>query len=103
MEARDEVQRAPAAPRPQPDSGHHPSWPPFRVSVRCCRCQVLKPIAITQGRYGKVWEVDWATIFERVRYRCRCGSLADALKVERHTHDRPEEVLFVWSRGEYHG
>ena len=75
----------------------------FRVSVRCCRCQVLKPIAITQGRYGKVWEVDWATIFERVRYRCRCGSLADALKVERHTHDRPEEVLFVWSRGEYHG
>ena len=75
----------------------------FRVSVRCAKCKVLKPIAITQRRYSKVWAVDWVTVFEKVRYRCRCGSLADALKVELHTHDRPEEVLFVWDRGEYHG
>ena len=75
----------------------------YRVSVRYGRCQVPRPIMITQGRYGRFWRLDWATVFERVRFRCRCGSLADALKVERHTHDRPEEVLLVWTRGEYHG
>lgn len=40
-------------------------------------------------------------IFERVRFRCRCGSLADARKVERYTHDRPEEVLFVSAQTGY--
>ena len=75
----------------------------FRVSLRCGKCHVPRAIVVTQGRYGKVWDVDWAAIFERVRFRCRCGSLADALQVERHTHDRPEEVLFVWECRERHG
>ena len=75
----------------------------FRVSVRCGKCKVMKPISITQGRYAKVWTTDWATVFERVRFRCRCGSLADGMKIELHTRERPEEVLFVWDRGEYHG
>lgn len=67
----------------------------FRITVRCGKRQAARPISITYGRYEKVWGVDWATIFEHVHFRCRCGSLADALKVERQTHDRPEEVLFV--------
>ena len=75
----------------------------FRISVRCEKCQVPQPIVVTFGRYKKMWGVDWVTIFETVRFRCRCGSLADALKVERHTHDRPEEVLFVSLRTNYHG
>ena len=75
----------------------------FRVTIRCGKCKVPRQILITQGRYHKLWEVDWVTIFEKVRFRCRCGSLADALKVERHTHDRPEELLFVSARGKYHG
>ena len=74
-----------------------------RVSVRCGKCQVPRPIAVTQGRYAKVWDVDWAAIFEPVRFRCRCGQLADALKVELHTRDRPKEVLFVSARTDYHG
>ena len=53
----------------------------FRISVRCGKCHVPRPISVAQGRYDKMWDVDWATIFERVRFRCRCGSLADALKV----------------------
>ena len=62
-----------------------------------------RPLTVTQLRYGRMWDVDWATIFERIRFRCRCGSLADALRVELHTRDRPEEVLCVSARGEYHG
>ena len=75
----------------------------FRITLRCGKCQVPRQIQITRGRYDKMWDADWAKIFERVKFRCQCGSLADALKVERHTHDRPEELLFVWHRGEYHG
>ena len=67
----------------------------FRVSVRCGNCCVSRTITVTEGRFAKMWTVDWVTIFEKVRFRCRCGALADALKVERHTHDRPEEVLFM--------
>ena len=67
----------------------------FRVSIRCGKCHVPRPISIIHSRYAKVWEIDRATIFEKVRFRCRCGSLANALKVERHTHGRPEEMLFV--------
>ena len=74
-----------------------------RVSVRCGKWHVPRPIAVTQGRYAKVWDVDWATIFERVRFRCRCGCWPTCSRVERHTHDRPEEVLFVQVRSEYHG
>lgn len=74
----------------------------WRVTVRCARCLVPMPITVTQGRYEKMWEVDWAIIFQKVRFRCRCGTLADALKVERRTHDRPEEMLYVWVQSGYH-
>lgn len=75
----------------------------WRVSLRCAKCHVPRAISVTQARYARVWDVDWATIFARVAFRCRCGTLADGLKVERLTRDRPEEVMSVWVRREYHG
>ncbi len=75
----------------------------WRFSLRCAKCCVPRVISVTQGRYGRVLEVDWAAIFARVAFRCRCGTLADGLKVERLTRDRPEEVLSCWVRQEYHG
>ena len=75
----------------------------FRVTVFCEKCRVPKPLSITHGRYGKVWKQPWDEVFEQVRFRCACGTLANALKVDRLGHDRPEEVLMVWGRGAYHG
>ena len=54
-------------------------------------------------RFHRVREVDWATLFQRLTFRCRCRSLADALRVERLTEAGMEEVLHVWVRTDYHG
>lgn len=75
----------------------------YRVTVYCEKCCVPKPITITPGRYAKVWTQPWETVFERVRFRCRCGTLANAMQVHQLGHDLPKEVLAVWARGAYHG
>lgn len=58
-----------------------------------------QPIVVTFGRYQNFLGLGLGDELRKVRFRCRCGSLADAVKVERHPHDRAEEVLVQLQTG----
>lgn len=62
----------------------------------CCRCMVPRDLKVRAGgRLARYWSQDFAAVFERVRFRCRCGSPASALRVTRLTRDASETLLLV--------
>lgn len=75
-----------------------------RLQIMCTRCMVPRDLDVSRSpRLRRYWSEDMESVFKKVRFRCRCGSLARAMRVTRPTRDANETLLLISDRGECHG
>ena len=75
-----------------------------RLQIMCMRCMIPRDLDVRRSlRLRRYWSEDMESVFKKVRFRCRCGSLARAMRVTRPTRDANETLLLVSDRGECHG
>lgn len=75
-----------------------------RLQVMCTRCMIPRDLPVARSpRLRRYWSEDMEGVFKKVRFRCRCGSPARALRVTRPTHEANETLLLISDRGECHG
>ena len=78
--------------------------PGARLQIMCTRCMVPRDLAVERSpRLRRHWSEDMEEVFKKVRFRCRCGSLARAMRVTRPTREANETLLLISDRGECHG
>ena len=78
--------------------------PGARLQLMCGRCRIPRDLEIKRSaNLRRHASTDLEELFRRVRFRCRCGTLADALRVIRPVRDDSELLLLVSGRGEHHG
>ena len=75
-----------------------------RLQIMCTRCMVPRDLDVRRSPgLRRYWCEDIESVFSKVRFRCRCGSLARAMRVTRPTRDANETLLLVSDRGECQG
>ena len=74
-----------------PDAASAGAW---AVWLSCGQCSHVTRMVPVYGIFGRYWTVDWAQIVERhVRFRCRCGWVADTLRITCETREGNETLL----------
>lgn len=68
----------------------------WRIQVMCGKCWVPRDLDLRRApKPRRYWSDDLETIFARVSFQCRCGSLATAIRVTRATRDASETLLLM--------
>ena len=63
-----------------------------RLQIMCTRCMIPRDLDVRRSpRLRRYWSEDMEEVFKKVRFRCRCGSLARAMRVTRPTRDAGSE------------